>query len=301
MSKRKVVVGLPVYNGERFLGAAIESHLSQSFSDFDLVISDNGSTDSTQAICEDYAKRDCRVIYWRSAENRGILWNHRRVMEAVERPDQYFRWAAADDIIEPGLLQVMVDVLDTRPDVEAVVPDTNNIDDEGKVTGSMKRALDLQQDDVVERAHGVLFGDYQMVIAFGLFRAGTLQKIRTSADYIGWDFVFNWELALWGKMVQPTGPVLLRRYHKGAMHFVKTAKEMKKWVEPNSNAGLIFPNWKWFFERLRALMHAPISRQKKLEVLRLLGRNARWGRDVLVRDITLATERALGLSDKYNF
>jgi hypothetical protein len=221
-------------------------------------------------------------------------------LEAIERPDQYFRWAAGDDIAEPALLQAMVDVLDGRPDVEAVVPDTKNIDVDGNLTGSMKRALDLQQDDVVERAHAVLFGEYQMVIAFGLFRAGTLQKIRTSADYIGWDFVFNWELALWGKMVQPRGPVLLRRFHKGAMSHVKTAKEMKKWVEPNSTAGLTFPNWKWNYERLRALMGAPIPTQKKLAVLRLLARNARWSRDVLFRDLTLATQRALRLSDKYN-
>jgi glycosyltransferase involved in cell wall biosynthesis len=108
MSERKVIVGLPVYNGQKFLGAAIESHLSQSFGDFDLVISDNGSTDATQAICTDYASKDKRVKYLRSPENRGILWNHRRVLEAIENPNQYFRWAGADDIMGPGLLQSMV-------------------------------------------------------------------------------------------------------------------------------------------------------------------------------------------------
>ena len=99
MSKPRVVVGLPVYNGQKYVVAAIESHLSQSFGDFDLVISDNGSTDATPEICADYASKDKRVKYLRSAENRGILWNHRRVFEAVEAPTQYFRWAGADDIM----------------------------------------------------------------------------------------------------------------------------------------------------------------------------------------------------------
>jgi len=91
MSGRSVIVGLPVYNGQKYLGAAIESHLAQTFGDFDLVISDNGSTDATAEICSDYAKKDERVKYLRSPENRGILWNHRRVMDEIGSATRYFR------------------------------------------------------------------------------------------------------------------------------------------------------------------------------------------------------------------
>ena len=98
MSESKVIIGLPVYNGEKYIGAAIESHLSQSFGDFDLVISDNASTDATPEICAGYAAKDKRIKYLRSAENRGNLWNHRRVLDAIESPNQYFRWAGGDDI-----------------------------------------------------------------------------------------------------------------------------------------------------------------------------------------------------------
>src|SRR5512141_3155594 len=78
VGERKVVIGLPVFNGAKYLAAAIESHLSQSFGDFELVISDNGSTDATPEICADFARRDDRLTYLRSPVNRGILWNHRR-------------------------------------------------------------------------------------------------------------------------------------------------------------------------------------------------------------------------------
>ncbi len=301
MSEPKVVIGLPVYNGQKYVSAAIDSHLSQSFGDFSLVISDNGSTDATQQICQDYAKKDQRVKYFRSPVNRGILWNHRRVMEGIESPKQYFRWAAGDDIMEQGLLQAMVDVLDTRPEVEAVAPDTKNIDVEGKIIGTMERKLDLQSTDPCSRANDVLFGGFQMVIAFGLFRAATLQAMRTRPDYLGWDFVFVWELALRGQMVQPHGPVLLRRFHPGAMSTVKTAKEMKKWVEPNAKAGLNFPHWTWTYERVRSLLAAPLSGRDKWRISRLIARDIRWQRATLSRDVTQAARRALGLSDEYTF
>ena len=301
MSERKVIVGLPVYNGQKYLGAAIESHLSQSFGDFDLVISDNGSTDATPEICSNYASKDTRIKYLRSPENRGILWNHRRVFEAIESPNQYFRWAGADDIMEPGLLQAMVEVLNTRPGVEAVVPATKNINDHGEIIGSMARTLDLQSSDVFERAHDVLVANYQHVIAYGLLRASTLRLMRTRPDYIGWDPIFLWELALRGQMVQSAGPVLLRRFHPGSISRVKTVKEMRKWVEPNSKAGMNFPHWTWAYERVRALIACPLSTRDRLRIGAFLARYTMWQRGALVRDVIQAARRTLRLSDEYTF
>ena len=301
MTARKVVIGLPVYNGEKYLDAAIESHLSQTFVEFDLVISDNGSTDATPGICAGYAARDARVKYLRSDQNRGILWNHRRVFDEVESPDQYFRWAGADDIMEPGLLQSMVSVLDSRSDVEAVVPETKNIDESGVVIGSAARTLDLQSPDAYERARDVLLANYQHVIAYGLLRASTLRCLRTGPNYPGWDAVFIWELALRGKMVQPAGPALLRRFHPGSISRVKTAKEIRKWVEPNAKAGMNFPHWKWAYERACALIASPMSARDRLRIGTFLARATLWDRGSLVRDVTQAARRMLGLSDEYTF
>ncbi|MBP7616460.1 MAG: glycosyltransferase family 2 protein, partial [Steroidobacteraceae bacterium] len=101
MSQHKIIIGLPVYNGQKYLEAAIDSHLAQSFSDFQIVISDNGSNDATEEICTRYARQDSRITYLRSPVNRGILWNHRRVLEPVNDATLYFRWAGADDVMEP--------------------------------------------------------------------------------------------------------------------------------------------------------------------------------------------------------
>jgi glycosyltransferase involved in cell wall biosynthesis len=301
MSTHRVVIGLPVYNGQNYLSAAIESHLAQSFSDFELAISDNGSTDATPEICADYARRDRRVKYLRSAENRGILWNHRRVLESIERPDQYFRWAGADDLMEPGLLELMVSLLDARPEVVAVMPDTKNIDDEGQIIGSMPRVLDLQSPSVVQRARDILLAHYQHVMAYGLHRASNLRAMRTGPHYPGWDAVFAWELALRGQLVQPAGPALLRRFHAGSISRVKTGKELRKWVEPNAKVGMTFPHWKWAYERARVLAGAPMSMRERLQIASFLARVTLWGRDSLMRDVAQATRRALHLSDEYTF
>ena len=301
MGHPKVVIGLPVYNGQKFIGAAIESHLEQSFGDFKLVISDNGSTDETPQICDNYARQDSRVLVVRSPENRGILWNHRRVLEAIDSPDQYFRWAGADDVMGPGLLDAMVSVLDTRPEVHAVMPDTKNIDDEGQVIGTMARVLDLQSPDVVQRARDLLVANYQHVVAYGLLRASTLSAMRTGPNYIGWDPVFIWELALRGPIVQVNGPALFRRFHAGSISRVKTVKEMRKWVEPNAKGGMNFPHWTWAYERARVLLACPMSLRHRLRIAAFLGRVTIWQRDSLARDITQAARRTLRLSDEYTF
>jgi len=301
MSGRRVVVGLPVYNGEKYIAAAIESHLSQSFADFDLVISDNASTDRTGDICAAYAARDPRVIYWRAPENRGNRWNHRRVLEAIERPDQYFRWAGADDIMEPGLLERMVAILDARPEVSAVVPDTRNIDDDGNAIGAMPRTLDMQSKDVFERARDILVASYQHVIAYGLLRASILQRMRTGPHYPGWDAVFTWEFALHGQIVQPTGAALLRRFHKGSISRVKTAKEVRRWVEPDSRRGMSLPHWTWAYERVRVLLAAPLSFHDRVRIGTFLARYTLWQRAYLARDVAQAARRTLRLSDEYTF
>ena len=70
-NKPRLSIGLPVYNGEKYLSAAIDSILNQTYTDFELIISDNNSTDKTQAICQSYAQKDNRIKYYRLNENVG--------------------------------------------------------------------------------------------------------------------------------------------------------------------------------------------------------------------------------------
>ena len=84
-------IGLPVYNGERYVREALEAVLSQTFSDFELVICDNASTDGTRKICQDVARNDSRVRYYRNAKNLGAARNFNRCF-TLAHPSEYFKW-----------------------------------------------------------------------------------------------------------------------------------------------------------------------------------------------------------------
>ena len=126
----KVSIGMPVYNGDRYLGSAVESLLAQTFGDFSIVIVDNASTDGTEAIGREFAKRDRRVRYHRNPENIGGGPNFNRAFDmANDAP--YFKWAAHDDLHAPDFLAECVAVLDRRSDVVLCHCETEHIDENG--------------------------------------------------------------------------------------------------------------------------------------------------------------------------
>jgi len=110
---KRLTIGMPVYNGAATIAAALDSLLAQTLTDFELVISDNGSTDATQAICEAYAARDGRVRYIRQPENLGPQMNFRFVLFEAHTP--YFMWAAADDLWAPGFAARNLAMLEADP------------------------------------------------------------------------------------------------------------------------------------------------------------------------------------------
>ena len=101
----KVSIGMPVYNGAQYIREALDSLLTQTFTDFELIISDNASTDATQSICEEYARRDLRIRYVRQSENKGALANFQFVLEQAQ--GEFFMWAAADDLWEKNWIDTI--------------------------------------------------------------------------------------------------------------------------------------------------------------------------------------------------
>ena len=119
MNNRKespeISIGLPVYNGEKYIKYAIDSVLKQNFSNFELIISDNASNDGTAKICSEYAKNDCRIKYIRQEKNIGAIPNFKFVLDKAS--GRYFKWLAHDDYIESvNYLSVMLDQLDSGYD-----------------------------------------------------------------------------------------------------------------------------------------------------------------------------------------
>lgn len=98
-----VSIGMPVFNGAKYIRDALDSLLAQTFTEFELLISDNASTDATQSICEEYALRDPRIRYIRQLENRGALANFQFVLDQAN--GKFFMWAAADDVWDKNWIE----------------------------------------------------------------------------------------------------------------------------------------------------------------------------------------------------
>lgn len=111
----RLSIGLPVYNGEEYLAESLDALLGQTYGDFELVISDNASTDGTQDICREYAARDARIRYLRQPRNIGATPNHNQVF--AECRGELFKWASHDDLYGRDLLRRCVEALDARPEV----------------------------------------------------------------------------------------------------------------------------------------------------------------------------------------
>src|SRR5262245_44937991 len=126
----RISIGLPVYNGEKFLKESVNSLLAQTFDDFELILSDNASTDETPAICRSYSDADKRVRYFRNDENIGVYRNFNRVFQLGS--GEYFKWAAADDICHRELLAKCLKVLESDASVVATYPKVQFVDEEGR-------------------------------------------------------------------------------------------------------------------------------------------------------------------------
>ena len=135
----KVSIGLPVYNGATHLRVAIDSLLAQSYADFELIISDNASSDETACICREYASKDSRIRYLAQPSNIGATANFNFVLDAAV--GEYFMWAAHDDAWEPDFLAEMTALL-ADPTVEIAFCRFDNVSYESMAS---TRVFDLSE------------------------------------------------------------------------------------------------------------------------------------------------------------
>ena len=149
---QRLSIGMPVFNGAKWIEGALESLLTQSFGEFELVISDNASTDATEEICRAAAAADSRVRYNRNSSNIGVLKNYDRAFELSK--GEYFKWASCSDVCLDGFLAKCIAVLDVRPDVVLAYPRAIVIlspPGEDEYAQEYDDDLDLQQERPSER------------------------------------------------------------------------------------------------------------------------------------------------------
>ena len=175
-SRPRVSVGVPVRNGERFLPEALDSLLAQSYKNFELIISDNASSDRTQSICREYAARDHRIRYYRSEQDVGLANNFNYLF--IRARGEYFKWAAADDVHEPDWISNCLTVLEQDPSVVLVYGKTRFIDENGALVNETDPGFDLRFDAAIDRLRYVISATSWVNAIFGLIRSYELAKTR---------------------------------------------------------------------------------------------------------------------------
>ena len=257
-----VSIGLPVYNGERYLEAALDAILVQTFTNFEVIICDNASTDRTEAICQAYMAGDERIHYHRNAENIGAAPNFNRTFELAT--GEYFKWVAADDLIAPDYLEQCVSALEQNPDAALCYTKVKVIDDSAKVVG--EHLVELQHPGA-ERA-SVRFGEFirfspTCFQVFGLYRASVLAQTPLIASHIGSDKSLIAEINLRGPLIALPDPLFFSRQH--AERSVKLDRDkLAGWYDASQAGRSKTPNWRKWQEFRRALQRVPLSRRERI-------------------------------------
>ncbi len=195
-----VSIGLPVYNAAGLLPTALESLLAQDYPNFELVISDNASTDETGAICREHAQRDSRISYHRADVNRGASWNFNRVFELSR--GEYFMWGAHDDLWDPRYVSSCVEVLRSRPEAVLCHSVGQPISQRGEPIGEPYRGIQAEAPHVRERWRQVISRWDMNEAIYGVMRREAASRTRMVQSCLCADLIFVAELALHGAVTQ---------------------------------------------------------------------------------------------------
>jgi glycosyltransferase involved in cell wall biosynthesis len=266
--QQRVSIGLPVFNGEQYLRELLDSLLEQDFEDFELVISDNASTDATADICLRYAREDPRIRYSRADRNLGAAANYNRVFALAN--GEYFKWAAHDDRYEPTYLRRCVETLDRAPEsVVLCYPSTVLIDGAGSVLRGHKDNLDLRAREPHRRLRQFVKHWGLCNVVYGLVRASALEKTQLIEKYVGSDVTLLAELALLGEFWEIPEPLFFRRIHAGCSRQGDlTDEEAALWFDPESEGlGMLSPGNRVFLEILGSIARGPLDVGEKLQCL----------------------------------
>jgi glycosyltransferase involved in cell wall biosynthesis len=249
-------VGLAVYNGERYIHEAINSILSQSFTDFELIISDNASTDNTRIICLDYASKDKRIRYRRNDRNIGGANNENLTFHLSQ--GKYFRWAAHDDICLPTLFEKCVHVLETDQDVILAHSIFNEIDNNGKYIRTVNRNK-ATSNRSSSRFRELIGWDHNCEELYGIIRSDVLRKTKLQLNYTDSDRTLLCELALYGKFFQIPEQLFYRRIHSEMSTVVYSDwRKRMEWFDISNKERAVFPHWQQFFHYLEIISKVPM-------------------------------------------
>ncbi len=287
-----VSVGMPAYNSAATIRAAVECLLAQGFADFELIISDNASTDRTWTIIEEYAGRDPRVRGIRQPRNIGANGNYSAVFRAAR--GRYFKWASSNDWCAPEFLGRCVDHLDSHPDTVLVAPRTRIFQGDISNWQDYPKDIAFEQADPVERFKAVAGSLALNNVINGLVRTAALRRTRLIDHYPGADVVLVGHLALLGRIALLEAPLFYRRLDRETATSLMSSDAVHRHHYPTQTARSLFPAWRFAMGWARAAASAGLSAPDTARALAWTLRMAWWDNAGLRHDLLTVLRRPVG-------
>ena len=265
-----VGLGMPVYNGARFLARTLESILAQTFCDFELVICDNASSDETEQICRDYAARDSRIRYFRNAENIGAHPNYNRSFELAR--GRYFKFVPHDDVLAPQYLEACVQALEENPEAALCQAQLDFIDANDAPLGVCRSDLHgAQAARPSQRFAAAILTAHNCYDMMGLFRRTTYARTAQLASFHGSDRALVAELALLGPFLQVPRPLLRVRDHDGRYTRAQVDPRARAaWHDTRLKGRITFPTWRLYATYAGFLRRHSLPPREKARSVRAL-------------------------------
>ncbi len=265
-SQTLVSIGMPVYNGDLFLEKAIDAILKQTYQNFELIISDNASSDRTSEICLTYADRDARIRYFRNEINIGAAGNYNRVFELAK--GEYFKWAAHDDWCAPEYLEKCIEVLDREPSVVLCYAKAYLVkEQENNLSIYTEDDLNIRSDRPHQRLFKLLetYGWNHVPQVFGVIRTEVLRKTVLIGNYPHADRVLLAELAILGEFCELSDRLFYRRVHPKISQWANNTDEsLATWYDTKKKNQLVMPQWRRYSEYFQIVKRARLSWSEKV-------------------------------------
>ncbi|MHA2324554.1 MAG: glycosyltransferase family 2 protein, partial [Promethearchaeota archaeon] len=198
----RISIGMPVFNGEKFLRESIDSILKQTYQDFELIICDNASTDTTQLICEQYEARDHRIKYHRNKKNIGGPMNYNKTFKLSS--GEFFKWAAYDDVLAPEYLKKCIATLENDNSIIGCHCKTGRIDQDGNFLGYHNNGLlkNIDSPKPHKRFRDLISLYYITTPFHAIYRSSLFAQSQLHGSYIGADRNLVAELSLMGRILE---------------------------------------------------------------------------------------------------
>ena len=267
----QVSLGMPIFNGENYLEDTLDSILAQTFTDFELIISDNASTDRTREICLAYQAKDSRIHYTRNEKNLGAAKNYNLLFDLAR--GEYFKWVAHDDPCAPEYLEYCVNLFNSEADAVMCYPRTILIDENDEVIEYHDDGFDLRSPKAGQRLRKSFYSSAWCHPVFGLIRANVLKQTDLIGNYASSDKVLLAELAMLGKCCEVPKHLAYRRLHPQNSTETHTSDEaMAAWFDPAARKKVLAPRWRRLIELYKFIKKSPLSKSDRLGCYLELGR-----------------------------